>query len=190
MKEAKKHTAIISDPVGMWSKLAWDVRIFRDIQVSCPDEVQPLAYAAINVCIAAASLQDWAETFLERKSKEAQESWNKDAFYRDVVATIPEQPVCVAIANTSKHSKFRERKWINGEVRLTWEEADEDIPSGYVLSHVISGSHSEGFAISRFDTLCRNWWAYLAAHGLTNGQTDVPEWQTNKLNRIFRPYTQ
>ena len=191
MEETKRHTAIIGNPVDMWSKLTWDVDVFRDIQTSYPDERQPLAYAAVNVCIAAASLQDWVKVFLERKANEAQETWDDDAFYTDVVAAIPEQSACVAIANTSKHSEFRERRWLNGEVRLTWEEGDEDIPSGsYVLYHVISGSHSEGFAVSRFDALCRNWWTYLAAHGLTDGQTGIPEWRTNKLNRMFRPVIQ
>jgi hypothetical protein len=150
----------------------------------------PLAYAALNVCITATSLQDWAEAFLERNCKEAKETWNNPAFYRDVLAAIPEQSACVAIANTSKHSKFRERRWLNGEVRLTLEEGDEDTPSGYVLYHVISGGHSEGFAVSRFDGLCRNWWAYLTARGLTDGQTGMPEWRTNKLNRMFRPFIQ
>lgn len=194
MKEAKKHTAIISDPVDMWSKLVWDVDVFRDIQASYPDEVQPLSYAAINVCIAATSLQDWAKTSLEQKSKEAQEMWDKDAFYQafrqDVESAIPEQSACVDIANTSKHSNFCERYWLKGEVQLTWEEGDEDIPSGYVLSHVIFGRHSEGFAVNRFDALCRNWWTYLATHGLTDGLTDMPEWQMKKLNRIFRPFIQ
>lgn len=187
---AKKHTAIISDPVGMWSKLAWDADVFRDIQTSYPDERQPLAYAAINVCIAATSLRDWTREVLKQQSKEAGETWDINAFYHDVATAIPEQSACVAIANTSKHSEFREREWTNGEVHLTWEEGDEDVPSGYVLYHVISGSHSEGFALNRFDTLCRNWWTFLTVRGLTDGQADMPEWRTNKLNRIFRPYIQ
>lgn len=194
MEEATKHTAIISDPVGMWSKLAWDTDVFRDIQTSYPDESQPLAYAAVNVCIAAASLEDWARTFLKRKSKEAGEKWDKDAFCRDVKAAIPEQSACADIANTSKHSQHREKRWINGEVQLIWEEGDEDIPSGYVLYHVISGSRSEGFAVSRFDALCQKWWNHLVTLKLADkqpeGQPYMPEWRANKLNRIFRPFTQ
>lgn len=188
MDETKKHTAIINDPVGMWSKLAWDADVFSDIQKSYPDERQPLAYAAINVCIAASSLQSWVEAFLKRKSRKSKEPWVADTFRQGILETIPEQPACIAIANTSKHSGFRERPWHNGEVRLSWEEGDEDTPSGYVLYHVISGGHSESIAVSRFDALCRNWLTYLAAHRLTNGQTDMPEWRTNKLNRMFRPY--
>jgi hypothetical protein len=37
----------------MFSKLAWDADIFRDIQISYPDEPEPLAFAAINVCVSA-----------------------------------------------------------------------------------------------------------------------------------------
>tara|TARA_R110000787_G_scaffold51907_8_gene122608 strand:- start:394 stop:966 length:573 start_codon:yes stop_codon:yes gene_type:complete len=189
MENATKHTAIISDPVSMWSKLAWDADVFRDIQTSYPDETQPLAYAAINVCIAATSLQDWVKVCLERELKKAGETWDNDAFYQGVSNAIPEQSACVAIANTSKHSEFRERRWTNGEVLLTLEEGDEDIPPGYVLYHVIAGSHSEGFAVSRFDTLCNNWWKYLTDHNLTNGQAKIPEWQQNKLHRIFSRHT-
>jgi hypothetical protein len=188
MSQATKHTAIISDPVSMWSKLAWDADCFRDIQTSYPDEKEPLAYAAINVCIAAASLQDWVEEFLKRMASDSCEPWDKNAFFNDVISAIPEQSACVAIANTSKHSNFRERRWLNGEVLLAYEEGDEDIPSGYVLYHVIAQSHSEGFALNRFDDLCRNWWAFLTARGLTQGHSGMPEWRSNKLNRIFRSH--
>lgn len=192
MSQATKHTAIISDPVSMWSKLAWDADCFRDIQTSYPDEREPLAYAAINVCIAAASLQDWVEESLKRTAKEAGAPWDKVTlytFYQDVTSAVPEQSACVAIANTSKHSEFRERRWVNGEVLLAYEEGDENVPSGYVLYHAIADSHSEGVAVSRFDDLCRNWWKFLTVRGLTEGRSDMPEWKNNKLNRILRPHS-
>jgi len=172
----------------MWSKLAWDADCFRIIQTSYPDEREPLAYAAINVCIAAASLQDWVEKSLEHRAKQASDAWGQKSFFEDVISAVSEQSACVAIANTSKHSQFKERRWLNGEVLLAYEEGDEDVPSGYVLYHVISGSHSEGFALSRFDALCRNWWKFLVAHGLIDRQSGSPDWMNNKLNRIFRPH--
>ncbi len=188
MSKATKHTAIIRDPASMWSKLAWDADCFRDIQTSYPDEREPLAYAAINVCIAAASLQDWVKEFLRRAANEAGSPWDDARFFQDVISAVPEQSACVAIANTSKHSEFQQRRWLNGEVLLTYEEGDEDFPSGYVLYHLIADSHSEGFALSKFDALCQNWWNFLLSRGLTNGHSRTPEWMNNKLNRIFRPH--
>lgn len=185
MSEAKKHTAIIGDPVSMWSKLTWDADCFSDIQRSYPDEMEPLAYAAINVCIAAASLQDWTLKFLERAAKDRGKAWNESMFYEDVRSAVPEQSACVAIANTAKHSEFRERRWTKGEVVMDYEEGDEDGPPGYVLYHIISGSHSEGFALNRFTALCDNWWKFLFAHGLTDGHSGQPQWRSNKLKRIF-----
>ena len=187
MSQATRHTVVISDPASMWSKLAWDADCFRDIQTSYPDEREPLAYAAINVCIAAASLQAWVGEFLKRTAT-ADAPWDCNAFVKEVMLAVPEQSACVAIANTSKHSEFRERRWLNGEVLLAYEEGDEDVPSGYVLYHVITHSHSEGFALNRFDALCRNWWKFLTARGLTDGHSGMPEWRNNKLNRIFRPH--
>lgn len=188
MSKATKHTAIIKDPASMWSKLAWDVDCFRGIQTSYPDEREPLAYAAINVCIAAASLQDWVKEFLKRQANEAGSPWDEDRFFQDLMSAVPEQSACVAIANTSKHSGFRAGKWLNGEVLLTYKEGDEDYPSGYVLYHLIADSHSEGFALSKFDALCQNWWDFLASQGLTNGHSRTPEWMNNKLHRILRPH--
>lgn len=172
----------------MWSKLAWDADCFRDIQISYPDEREPLAYAAINVCIAAASLQDWVREHLKRTAEDAGISWEDNIFFKDVISSVPEQSACVAIANTSKHSEFRERRWRNGEVVLAYEEGDNDVPSGYVLYHAIAHSHSEGFALSRFDALCQNWWTFMTARGLTDGHSGTPEWRNKKLNLIFRPF--
>jgi len=46
------HTVIIGDVHQMWEKLFWDVEVLGDIQRSYPEEYMPLAYAALNVCIA------------------------------------------------------------------------------------------------------------------------------------------
>ncbi|PCK77516.1 hypothetical protein [Rhizobium sophoriradicis] len=52
---------LIVESITMWEKLCWDVEQFQDIQRSYPQERQPLAFAAINVCIAAWSLEQWAK---------------------------------------------------------------------------------------------------------------------------------
>jgi hypothetical protein len=163
-ESAKKHTAIIGSTLDMWSKLAWDVDVFQDIQRSYPREKQPLAYAAINVCIAAVSLRDWAKAAVEERAGDA---WNENAFYEDLRDAVPELIACEAIANTSKHSDFREQRWLSGFVELTWDDGDEDFPSGYTLYHVTSSEmQSVGIAFSRFTSLKDNWWKYLVGHGL------------------------
>ena len=96
-EEAKLHTVVIGSAVDMWSKLAWDVDVFEDIQRSFPNEKQPLAYAAINVCIAAISLRDWVQAAVKHR---AGDEWNKDAFFQDLRDAVPELVVCEAIANT------------------------------------------------------------------------------------------
>lgn len=188
MSDPAKHTAIISDPISMWSKLAWDADCFRDIQASYPDEREPLAYAAINVCIAAQSLQNWVESSLKREARAAGTPLDYTTFIGDLALAVPEQSACVAIANTSKHSVFNEGKWPNGTVKLVYEDGDEDAPSGYILYHVNADHQHEGFALRRFDFLCQNWWRFLTARGLTNGHSGMPEWRNNKLKRIFQPH--
>ena len=184
-ESAKKHTAIIGSTLDMWSKLAWDVDVFHDIQRSYPREMQPLAYAAINVCIAAVSLRDWTKVALKQQ---AGDEWDQGAFYCEIAAAIPELAACVDIANTSKHSEFERPRWPDGEVQLIWEDGDQDFPSGYALYHITSSEvHGVGMAFSRFTSLRDNWWKYLVGHGLVDEQANVPEWYTNKLIRIFGP---
>ncbi|WP_181849991.1 hypothetical protein [Thalassospira xiamenensis] len=183
-EEAKRHTVVIGSAVDMWSKLAWDVDVFDNIQRSFPNEKQPLAYAAINVCIAAISLRDWVQAAVKHR---AGDEWNKDAFFQDLREAVPELAVCEAIANTSKHSNFRAGAWVGGRVELIWEDGDQDTPSGYLLYHITSDMQSSCIALSRFRDLSHHWWEYLVAHGLTEGRTDVAEWHKNKLKRIFGP---
>ncbi|WP_417824048.1 hypothetical protein [Thalassospira lucentensis] len=102
------------------------------------------------------------------------------AYYNEVA--------CEAIANTSKHSNFREKDWLGGSVKLIWDEGDEDFPSGYTLYHVTSSEmQTVGIAFSQFTSLKDNWWKYLADHELADEQSKVSEWETNKLRRIFPP---
>lgn len=65
-----RHTVLIGNPVTMWEKLAWDIDEFQDIQRLAPDEREPLVYSAINVCIAAWSLENWVVATLKARWRE------------------------------------------------------------------------------------------------------------------------
>ncbi|GEM_PF-3140350 len=182
--QATRHTAIIGDPVGLWSKLAWDVDVFRDIQVGYPTEVEPLSYAAINVCIAAGSLRNWVENVEARAARARGTAFDREGFLSAMHRAVPEQAACEAIANTAKHARVADGEWPGGEVRLEWREGDEDVPPGYVLLHS-DESGCVGVAVGRFDALCGNWWSHLVASGLAAGQRRIPDWQQRKLHRIF-----
>jgi hypothetical protein len=182
-KDATMHTAVIGTVVEMWEKLAWDIDIFEDIQRRYPDETQPLAYAAINVCIAAASLGDWV-----LKTIEPQFSAESASRIRDqIAAQVPELNMCRAIANTAKHLEYKESRWAGGRVDLVWEEGDEYGPPGYALYHVHNDGQSMTLAFNSFQALKEAWWKTLVAEGLATGQMPSPKWMQNKLTRIFGP---
>lgn len=94
-----RHTAVIEDVAGMWAKLAWDVDVFRDIQIGYPHERQPLAYAAINVCIAATALRNWAETAVSSKARAAGRALDKKRFDGDLKVAVPAQAMCEVFAD-------------------------------------------------------------------------------------------
>lgn len=185
IEHATRHTAIIRDPASLWSKLAWDVDVFRDIQVSYPDEPEPLAYAAINVCIAAWSLRNWVESVRARDMRRLGVNFDRAAFTSSIAAAIPEQAACEAIANTAKHARLGDGDWPGGKVRLDWEEGDEDSPPGFILYHLREDGQSEGLAVNRFMSLRDNWWDFLSENAMVIGQARVPQWQQRKLRRIF-----
>lgn len=185
IERATLHTAIIRDPIDMWSKLLWDADQFRDIQVSYPEERQPLAYAAINVCIAAWSLRNWVQSVRARSMRRLKVKFDQASFLAEVLAAIPEQAACEAIANTAKHARHGEGQWPGGEVHLDWEDGDEDGPPGFVLRHVIKGGRYEEFAVNRFMTLCDHWWTYLNDNAMAIGANRTPQWRQNKLRQIW-----
>ena len=78
-----------------------------------------------------------------------------------------------------------ERLASGGEVRLEWEEGDEDCPPGYMLHHLNGNGQGGGLAVNTFEALCGNWWNLLKALDLAKDQQRTPEWQQNKLRRIF-----
>lgn len=184
-EQADCHTAIIQDSAGLWSKLAWDVETFRDIQTSYPNEPEPLCYAAINACITASSLRNWTEEALTREARRRGESFDLHTLLARLQVEVPEQAACEAIANTSKHARPEEGRWPGGEVRLIFQEADEDAPSGYFLQHWNKEGGSEGLALNRFEALCNNWYDLLDSLGLASGMNRIPEWKQRKLRRTF-----
>lgn len=180
-----RHTAIIREPADMFNKLAWDADVFSDIQRRYPDEKEPLAFAAINVCISALSLRNWTKSALARATRHAANESFEKSFNARIATTIPEQAACDAIANTSKHSTFRESEWMGGNVDIEWRDADESSPPGYLLVHRDADDALVTLALSRFQSLCDHWWAFLSTNEMTGGYRRIPEWQQRKLNRIF-----
>ncbi|WP_161989124.1 hypothetical protein [Sphingomonas glacialis] len=168
----------------MFSKLAWDADVFREIQIDYPDEPEPLAFAAINVCISAWSLRNWTESVFAKQQRAAGRDYDNKAFRDTILAAIPEQAACDSIANTAKHATLGEGAWPGGRVDLEWQEGDEDAPPGYVLLHRTRNCEL-GFAVNRFASLCDHWWAFLRQLGMTVGHERLPDWQQRKLNRIF-----
>jgi hypothetical protein len=185
IEQAILHTAIIRGPIDKWSKLLWDADQFRDIQVSSPDERQPLAYAAINVCVTAWSLRNWVQSVRARDMRRAGVTFDHDSFLSELFATIPEQAACEAIANTAKHARHGEGQWPGGEVQLYWTEGDEDVPPGYVLHHVNRDGDHEDLAVNRFMDLCDHWWTYLSDNAMAIGAERTPQWLHNKLTEIW-----
>jgi hypothetical protein len=184
-EDPTRHTAIVGDVAAMWAKLAWDVDVFRDIQVGYPHEQQPLAYAAINVCIAASSLRNWAETAARSKARASGPAFDKKGFDSHLKAAVPAQAMCEAIANTAKHSRFADGEWPGGWVSLEWEEGDEDSPPGWVLRHGGEPAVLPGLSVNQFGSLPETWWAHLRGLQLVEGDFQLPQWQQNKLRQMF-----
>jgi hypothetical protein len=173
------HTVVIFDPRTMWEKLAWDIWTFDELQRMQPDR-QRLAYSAINVCIAASSLQGWTLTYF-KKNRLGEDR----QFHKLLSAHVPHQAPCLAIANTSKHAGTDPSKWPGGSVHLQWYEPDEDDPGGWRLYHTENGGYSSTMALSRFTELRNQWWSFLVEIGAAEGRQPVPEWQQIELRRIF-----
>lgn len=179
------HTAVIGDTAAMWAKLAWDVDVFRDIQIGYPHEQQPLAYAAINVCIASTSLRNWAQTEFASRERSIGRTFDGEVFRRNLAVAVPGQAMCEAIANTAKHSRFRDDDWPRGRVSMDWEEGSEDFPSGWILRYGEADEASSGLSVNSFVSLPETWWAHLLDLQLVEGSLVLPEWKQNKLQRIF-----
>jgi hypothetical protein len=181
----ERHTAVISNVPGMFWKLAWDIDQFDDIQRNDPILGDPLAFAAINVCISASSLRGWAVAAVVAKQrlegKKIEEKQVSDHIYQHV----EQQRMCEAIANTAKHSRFREAEWQGGHVRIDYEEPTEDDPGGLILRHIHEDGAFTSIALNAFMCLERNWWGELQNLGFAFPHTD-PEWRQRRIRELLK----
>lgn len=177
------HTAIIGDVAGMFSKFAWDLQQFRDIQSAWPSEQQPLAYAAINVCLAASSLQDWVATEMVRRGRAAGQKITQSSAISAIHAAIPAQVAMAAIANTAKHSELDSR-WPDGRVEIQFYEGDEDCPPGFVLHHH-GQLNGQAIALNHFIDLRSAWWRFMLDHSLVTEKDKYLDWEQSMLKRMF-----
>lgn len=184
-KPPEAHTVLITDVVTMWEKLYWDVEQYLEIQRSYPKERQPLAFAAINVCIAAWSLEQWARTAWMSKTRCAGRRADASIFNNLLRLEVPDQSICADVANTAKHAAYDDRNWKDGEASLEWEEGDEDAPPTFVLRHVSMRGATKVSAFETFDSVRDHWWTFLVSIGLAAGPRYTPEFMQNKLRRIF-----
>lgn len=184
-KSPDVHTVLVVDAITMWEKLCWDVDQYQDIQRSYPQERQPLAFAAVNVCIAAWSLENWAWTAWSKKMRKEGKEASNTAFRAKVRQNVPGQRICADIANTSKHANYRDDDWQGGEVQIEWMEGNEDIPPTFLLNHVGSPGQSSTLAYSTFESVRNDSWQFLVLVGLASGPQYSPEFMRNKLKRIL-----
>lgn len=183
--DPRKHTAIIGDVETMWQKLVWDSHQFDQIQRGNPDLKEPLGFAAINVCIAAASLADWTVASVVARRRDAGKPTTDAKVREHIYAHVPQQAMCEAIANTAKHARLKDGLWPDGEVRIDWEDASEDDPPGFFLRHV----HPDGIqsiALNAFGVLQRHWWGELQNLGFPfSGNIGEFEWWQRHVETIF-----
>lgn len=180
------HTVVIGDPATMWAKLAWDVDNFSQLQRDYPDQIEPLAFAAVNVCIAAWSLRNWTWSAYSRRERAQGRIHTKQDFLTRLHAAVPEQPMCEAIANTAKHASLDESEWAGGLVRIDWHEASEDTPGTFILRQVDSEADGDTMGLSRFGDLERNWLDYLKALGFEAPRhVNDLEFRQRRLREIF-----
>lgn len=170
----------------MWEKLTWDIQQFDQIQRSNPDIPEPLGFAAINVCISAASLRDWTLAAVMRRRRAEKMPVNKQAVLDHIYENVPQQKMCEAIANTAKHAALSTSRWPNGAVQLTYEDDSESDPPSYVLRHIHSDGISESIALNAFGTLQRCWWSELKNLDFDIGTNPLGfEWRQRQLREIF-----
>jgi hypothetical protein len=183
--DPRKHTAIIGDVETMWQKLVWDIHQFDQIQRSNPDLREPLGFAAINVCIAAASLADWAVSSVVSRRREEGQPTTDAAVRAHIHAHVHQQAMYEAIANTAKHARLQDGLWPDGEVRIDWNDASEDDPPGFILRHVHPGG-IQSIALNAFGVLQRNWWGELQNLGFPfSGNISGFEWWQRDIEAIF-----
>lgn len=164
------RTAIIASSVDMWKKMTWNLHSFQDLQRENPDEVdlEPLVYAAINLCISAQSLKEWVRGEVLRSKRAGGENYSDQDFMGEVKSGVPLQEMCDAIANTVKHSRLNENEWVGGTLRVSYIEADEYTPDAHLLEHSTDGQ-SWYISANALADLRHQWWSLLQHFGIVEG---------------------
>ncbi|NGO62317.1 hypothetical protein G6N76_01420 [Rhizobium daejeonense] len=162
----------------MWEKLAWNVEELEDIQRMQNDEFQPLCYAFLDACITAQCLQHWVLHHLGMQGKE-----KSKAFEAELYTRMPDQLMCVSIANSAKHAHYS-GDW-SGVLELVFEPSDEDVQGGWSVRHIYPGSEERLVTVGNLRELCFQWFNLLVERGLVHGPYTSPAWFSNKMRRIF-----
>ncbi len=177
-RPVQQRTLILKDALSMWEKLAWNVDVLEDIQRLQNDEFQPLCYAFLDACITAQCLQEWVCQQLETKGEQG-----RKAFEAQTYAKIPDQLMCVSIANSAKHANYS-GDW-SGTLELVFEPSDEDVQGGWSVRHIYPGSEERLVTVANLRELCFQWFSLLVERGLVHGPYTSPAWFSNKMRRIF-----
>ena len=175
-RPVEERTIVLSAPVHAWEKLAWNVDQFSDLQRSGNQEIQPMCYAFIDVCIAAWSLQEWVKNSLPKAE------WDK--LKQRVYSTVPAQEMCCSIANSAKHANYA-GEW-SGIMGLRFLPNDEDVEGGWIVMHQ-EGTETTWTTLSVVDSLPRDWHSFLSENSYIPEGYKGPEWFQNKMDRIFGP---
>ena len=168
----------------MFAKLQWDIDQFGDIQREMPDLAEPLGFAAINVCISASSLRSWTVAAVTQRRRSERKPVREQDVVEHIYENVPQQKMCEDIANTAKHAGFAERQWLGGSVSVSFDEATEGLPGGYVLRHLHHNGQVASIALNAFANMERCWWGELQNLGFDFPNT-LPEWRRRKFAAAF-----
>lgn len=182
-KSPTLHTLIISDVRSAWEKLYWDIDVFGDVQGSFLEDQEPLAYAALNACISASSLENWSFVIWKRQLRKKGFRVNDSDFHDLLKTMIPHQGLCVDVANTTKHGDHRERRWKGGKLDLKYDEGSEYTPPGFVVLKLHESSRS--YLYNDLHDLPDCWWLFLNEVDLVSGERPTPDWWQRKVSRMF-----
>ncbi len=177
------HTLIIEDVHTAWEKMYWDIDVFGDIQRSYPDEKQPLAYAALNACISASSLENWSLAQWKKQCRMRNDKPEERYFDNLLKTTIPSQGLCVDVANTTKHGNHRDRRGGDAELTLKFDEPSEHTPPGFVVRKSNNGEIS--LLYNNLYHLPTHWWTFLQKVDLVSGEQPTPNWWATKISGLF-----
>jgi hypothetical protein len=181
----ERHTGVITDAPGMFWKLAWDIDQFDDIQRNDPSLEEPLAFAAINVCISASSLRAWTVTSYVAQQRLKGNKISDKEVSDHIYQHVEQQRMCEAIANTAKHSRFKEAEWRGGYVSVDFDDPTEDDPGGLILRHIHEDGAFTSKALNAFMCLERNWWGELQNLGFAFDRTG-PEWRQRRIRALLK----